>query len=395
MAVTRAKRQVILYASFAPEDIELERTSSVGLTHLRDYLALAARGAEAVKTLKPVSVTEAHREAVADALAEAGLLVRRGIGLSDFTIDLAVAADDSGPWVAVLLDGPGWAGRKTVGDRDALPSALLQGLMGWPAVEHVWLPSWLAERERVVERIVGAAHGRGTAPGVGAGRRPPGAERGRGVQDTVVGAGPMRAGAAVRDEVSEPKAPAGGEDGSRFVAAATTGLEEHRDRLDHLGDRRTAAAVREVALDVIATESPIEAGRLARIVGNRFGFQRVVAKRAAEILTVVPRGLRRSSDLGTFYWAEGTTPESYRGFRRTPEGVSRSLAEVAPEEIANAMAQVVRASHRIEVEELLREAAAVFGTQRVTPPVRERLEAVLAWAVRDGRLQLDGDRVHS
>ena len=185
------------------------------------------------------------------------------------------------------------------------------------------------------------------------------------------------------------------EEGTAFAPASTTGWEAYRDRLDYLFDRAIAEYVRDVALDIIATESPIEAGRLARIIGNRFGFQRVVAKRAAEILRVVPQQLRRESELGAFYWAEGTGPESYQTFRRTPEGVPRPLAEVAPEEIANAMASIVRASHGITTGELLRETATVFGTGRLTSPVKARLEAVLAWAVREGRVRPDGERVLS
>ena len=153
--------------------------------------------------------------------------------------------------------------------------------------------------------------------------------------------------------------------------------------------------MRDVALDVIAVESPIEEGRLARVVGNRFGLRRVVAKRAAEILGVVPRTLRHDTLLGIFYWAPGSSPETYTGFRATPPEVSRPLAEVAREEIANAMAHLARLGHGIAREELLRETASVFGVGRLTAPARERLEAVLAWAVAAGRLEVDGERVVS
>ncbi len=425
VAITRAKRQVVLFTSFDPEDIELERTSSLGLAHLRDYLMLAARGSDGVSTLKPRTVTDGHRDAVADALRAAGLLVRTEVGLSDFRVDLAVASREAGPWVAVLLDGPGWAKRATVADREALPSAVLAGSMGWPRVERVWLPSWLAERDRIVLRIVEAAQ---TA--VSAEAAVP-ADRGTSVPEfatdrphsEVVGAtGPGEPAKASLAPPPPPPAPSsppappssppappplpapaaapsaspGDEDGAAtFVPAATTGWEKDRDRLDHLADRRVAAAVRSVALEVIATESPIEESRLARIVGNRFGFQRVVAKRAAEIVGVVPDALRRESPLGAFYWAEGTSPETFRTFRRTPPGVSRPLAEIAPEEIANAMAYLARLGHGIAQDELLKETAAVFDSRRLTPPVRSRLEAVLAWAVAESRLRVEGELIQA
>lgn len=411
VAITRAKRQVVLFTSFDPEDVALERTSSVGLAHLRDYLMLAARGSAGVGTLAPRPVSDAHRDAVADALRAAGLVVRAEVGLSDFRVDLAVAADEGGPWVAVLLDGPGWAGRATVADREALPTAVLAGTMGWPRVERVWLPSWLTERDRVVRRLVDAAVGVRTARTGGVGVQD--VPDGPGVQD---GPGPVRPDAAPVPDDPTPLARAAfpphpppppppappvsdvAEDAAQpavFVAASTSGWEGRRELLDRLDDRRAAALVRDVALDVIAVESPIEEGRLARVVGNRFGLKRVVAKRAAEILGVVPRTLRHDTLLGIFYWAPGSSPETYTGFRATPPDVSRPLAEVAREEIANAMAHLARLGHGIAPEELIRETAAVFGVGRVTAPARERLEAVVAWAVSTGRLEVDGERVVS
>ena len=58
--------------------------------------------------------------------------------------------------LAVLLDGKGWAARGTVYDRDVLPRSVLSGLMGWPGVERVWLPDWVADPQGVVDRLMGS-----------------------------------------------------------------------------------------------------------------------------------------------------------------------------------------------------------------------------------------------
>ena len=59
--------------------------------------------------------------------ATRGLVVRTDVGLSDFKVDLAVASSDDPdtPVMAVLLDGPAWARRRTVADRDGLPVEVL------------------------------------------------------------------------------------------------------------------------------------------------------------------------------------------------------------------------------------------------------------------------------
>lgn len=159
VAVTRARRQVVLYASFAPEALRAEESTQVGTKHLRAYLELAAHGVEAVATDgRRRGLVDHHREDLAAALRAAGYAVRTDVGLSDFRVDLAVAAadDPDTPLVAVLLDGPAWHARRTVADRDGLPVEVLQGLMRWPGVERVWLPEWVQQREQTLERL-GAA----------------------------------------------------------------------------------------------------------------------------------------------------------------------------------------------------------------------------------------------
>ncbi|MBB2923541.1 DUF4011 domain-containing protein [Cellulomonas cellasea] len=159
VAVTRARRQVVVFSSFDPEQLRAEETQSVGIKHLRAYLDLAASRSRATTVpARRSSAVDRHREQVADALRERGIAVRTDVGLSDFRVDLALAdaATPERPLVAVLLDGPGWAARRTVGDRDGLPTEVLSRMLRWPAVERVWLPAWLATPGDVLDHLVGA-----------------------------------------------------------------------------------------------------------------------------------------------------------------------------------------------------------------------------------------------
>ncbi|WP_299957417.1 DUF4011 domain-containing protein [uncultured Modestobacter sp.] len=157
VAITRARRQVIVFSSFDPAQLRSEDTTSTGLQHLRAYLDLATLGTDALP--RPAAAAlDRHRDEVAAGLSGRGLVVRTDVGLSDFRLDLTVAhpqAPDS-PVLAVLLDGPAWARRTTVGDRDGLPVEVLGELMHWPAVERVWLPTWLADREAVLSSLSAA-----------------------------------------------------------------------------------------------------------------------------------------------------------------------------------------------------------------------------------------------
>jgi hypothetical protein len=161
------------------------------------------------------------------------------------------------------------------------------------------------------------------------------------------------------------------------------GRREDLDRSDSLEVRRIiAAAVRET----VECEGPIATSRLARSIGRRFGFDRVASGRQALILREVPAQLIKSSDLGDFVWPAGVTPEVWRGYRRTPEEISRPLADIAPEEIVNAMSDLAVARTFTEDEELFRATLLVFGQRRMTSQTVERLTLCRELAERRDRL---------
>jgi hypothetical protein len=163
---------------------------------------------------------------------------------------------------------------------------------------------------------------------------------------------------------------------SVFVPAATAVVGD-RDVLDALPERRAVAMVREQVLDVVSSEGPVELGRLVRIVGRRFGLQTVRAGRLAAIQQLVPRLQVRKSKLGVFVWPKDIDPASWTGYRSADAELSRTLDEVAPEEIANAMRALLRENPALAGDDLLRATAEVFGVMRLGALVRERLEGVL------------------
>lgn len=156
VAVTRARKQIVVFCSFEPEQLRAERSASVGLKHLRDYLDLAKQGTVALGAGSTRSADrDRHREDVAAALTARGLTVQESVGLSGFRVDLAIADPDDPDHllVAVLLDGIEWAHRGTETDRDVLPFTVLRDAAGWTGVERVWMPDWLLRRDEVIARI--------------------------------------------------------------------------------------------------------------------------------------------------------------------------------------------------------------------------------------------------
>jgi hypothetical protein len=404
VAVTRARRQVVVFSSFEPEQLRAEETSSVGIKHLRAYLDMAAQGTDVLPSdLRTTPVLDRHREEIATELRARGLSVRTDVGLSDFKVDLAVASSDDPetPVMAVLLDGPSWARRRTVADRDGLPVEVLAGMLRWPVVERVWLPSWLAAREEVLDRLVAAVRAgiEGVEPAPepepqplatvtrlplpAAGNPEPGKVAALRSAVTAAVAAPVPAKPRPTPKKRKPTTVAGptGLDGEAPFKAWAPKTAGEKDVLDALPESKAARAVRTVLQAGIRAEGPIHVDRLTRLTAAAFGLSRVTDARKASLLALLPP----SAVEGDVCWPKDLD-RPWGGFRRQATATERSLDHVPVEEVGNAMVALCRASAGMARDELLTAAAQVFGAKRRTPALTPALERALHRVLERGRL---------
>lgn len=421
VAVTRARRQIVVFCSFEPEQLRAERSSSVGLKHLRDYLDLAKQGTGALEAGPSRSTdVDRHREDIASALATRGWTVRQSVGLSGFRIDLAIADPDEPDrlLVAVLLDGIDWARRGTEADRDALPFTVLRDAAGWPGVERVWMPDWILRQDDVISRLEQAvrdAQARVEAQAAGeadrssdkaAGSSPtahamPSPDRAVTREDSradgaAAGSGPDTATPVIStDSRSSDRAsgtePAPAEDPAQPTRLAGQAPPEAqparapvfrgwpvthrhpREILDDLSSSRSARRVANgLAAEVLAAEQPVERTRLAKLIANACGLQRVRQNRVDDVLKSLTRTVVRF-DRDGFAWEarrDDEQPTTYR--RRALDTVS--IEEIHPAEIRAAVAEVHRRNGFAEQDDVLREALALLGGKSLTSSVRPALE---------------------
>ncbi len=403
VAITRARRQVVLYASFSPEELRAEETTQRGTKHLKAYLEMAVHGAESVgEGGRRQSVVDRHRDEIAAELRMAGYAVRTDVGLSEFRVDISVAdvQQPDRPLVAVLLDGTNWRARRTVADRDGLPVDVLKGLMRWPAVERVWLPEWLSDRESVLARVAAAistARGvdtsRPVAPISALDQLPTAPVHPTGVKVSTANAAGVSEPALFRS--AAPHAPV-----ARPVHPVVTEFVDWTPEtsgdvsvLDALPTWNAAARVRNVIVAAIEAEGPIHPDRLARIVAGAFGLRRVAEGRKTAILQLVPSAHGpRSSD--GFLWPAGLDPETWDAVRCPSHGESRPLDEVSLNEIANAMRVVAEESGGMSADELKRGALQMFGGRRMTETIEGRLDRALKFATTQGHVELGSGAIY-
>lgn len=161
VAVTRARRNVEIFASLRPEDIDLAKTRATGVIDLKAYLDYALRGPaalalEAAPTgMDPDSPFE--RE-VMDVLRDAGYQVHPQVGCSGYRIDIGVV-DKSAPGryvIGVECDGASYHSAPVARDRDRLRQIVLEGL-GWKLV-RVWSTDWWNNRSTAKAELLSAVN---------------------------------------------------------------------------------------------------------------------------------------------------------------------------------------------------------------------------------------------
>ena len=378
VAVTRARRQVIVYCSFEPEDLRTEGMSE-GLQQLAEYLRLAKSGptASGATGSSPVAAPDRHRDEVADALRARGLRVATRVGLSEFKVDIAVSRSaDDGDWsVGILTDGEAWRSRATVGDRDSLPIVLLSDRMGWPAVTRVWTPDWLRDRAGVLDRI------EALVDAVESGERPVAPEP----------APPLDSHPHRQDRLATEPAPVivapPAAESTAVWEAWEPGVVHPSWVLEQLHDTKTRAYLIDVVRDIIAAEGPVLAARAARHIGRLHGLDRVREVRVQAIIAALGSSLPQSAD--GFYFLPEDGPDQYAGWS-TAIGGARKVDEISLTEISNAMAYVARVGLGASREDLVVTAASTLGFGRVTAGIRERMESAVDEGVRRGILRLEG-----
>jgi len=171
-----------------------------------------------------------------------------------------------------------------------------------------------------------------------------------------------------------------------FRTAPTTTLGD-RSLFDRLDESDARLLVERAINETIATEAPILASRLVKVVTLRFGIDRVSRARADAILAIAADMVLTSGvEPDRFLWNPDEPPDRWSSYRRTPQGADRKLDHIPAVEIANAMLDITAMGLAIEAEQLHRELVALFDLGKLTAAIRERFDASTAALLADGRL---------
>jgi very-short-patch-repair endonuclease len=147
---------MLVFTSFDPSMIDLNRTNARAVRDLKHFIEFAQRGPKALAEAVQGSVggyDSPFEEAVADGLRRMGWQVVPQIGVSRFRIDLGIVHPDRpGDYLAgVECDGATYHSAATARDRDKVRGAILTGL-GWNLL-RLWSTDWWVDKEGALQKL--------------------------------------------------------------------------------------------------------------------------------------------------------------------------------------------------------------------------------------------------
>ncbi|QEM11017.1 DUF3320 domain-containing protein [Mucilaginibacter rubeus] len=361
--ITRAKMRCEVFTNITAEDIKLGESARFGIRALKSFLYFAQHA----KFDKPEAFIPQElrpfEEEVAHQLKKAGYIVRDRVGSPGFYLDLAVVdPENPGRYILGLIcDGKAYDSAASATDRDRLRGQVLE-LFGWNLYQ-VWSTDWYRNPSRELNRLLGAIEA---------------AKHSTESNDVEADILPDE----IRREVAAETAPV-----IQEYKLADVHIEHLRDEFQLY----TFAELGNWISEVVQIESPVHFDEMAKRITEAAG----IAKVGSRIRYTLTQALQQAKDEGKvivkdeFLWTPEMERPVVRDRSKLPSAYKK-LALIAPEEIYEAIRDVVRGAISITEEDAIPLVAKQLGFARLTEEMRQQLSEAIGKTIQSGILTFEG-----
>ena len=413
VAITRARREMLVYTSFPSHLIDLNRTSSEALRDLKHFLEFAEQGPRALGQAIAGSLggyESPFEQAVAEGLRNLGWNLVPQVGVSRYRVDLGIVHPDRpGDYLAgVECDGATYHSAATARDRDKVRESVLRQL-GWELV-RVWSTDWWIDRRAALQQLetrlqallikrrqVDAEAERQRLEREAAASQEvellqasasvlsqesstqDHSQQSKTISDEAASAIEARESAA--EKPSDAPSPSLLRADTPQVAAPdqlqsgiyrSTTFEPERSLLqpDRFFEPAYSVLLTELIATVVKQESPVKDDVLVERIARAHGFLRSGNRIRERVLSLTQSAhyLLQEEDGATFVWPDATTASSWSLARYPATSQDcRSIEEIALPELAAAFPKVDSSAYLAQV-------ARNFGVKRLSAQARTRLE---------------------
>ncbi len=386
VAVSRARQEMMIFSSLAPEQIDLDRTNAPGVAGLRTFLEYARDGRDAMPNTDTLGDERYDMaDCIADILRHRGYTCHTHVGNAAGRIDVAVCdTKNEGEYLlGILCDTPADSDdEESVRDRNILRGNVLADL-GWH-IHRVWSVDFWDAPAREIEKIIKAIEKERRRPRKTSALPPP-------PTDLPV----------VTATVPKSKQNLSDKAGARveraiYKVTMLKAVPDSKRTLDAFFAPENYTTILYQIREILINESPISYTLIRRRITDAWGIR--ASARVDSYLAILlgeTRGTARADGDTTFYWSLGQVPDEYH-IHRPPANPKerRDSSDIPTEELAAAITAVVEEQLSLSREDALRLAARLFGYMKPNGAMDTRMNAALVYAVsRNAIIERDGQLI--
>jgi very-short-patch-repair endonuclease len=377
VAVSRARYEMQVFSTLRADHIDLNRSNAEGVAGLKAFLSYAEKGRQALPSnlMAAGDYIPGTESFIADGIRKHGYKVHTNIGCSSYKIDIGIVHPDypNQYLLAVLCDGHTYMAAKTPDDREIVQPGVLKSL-GWNVMK-VWSTEWWENPDKVIQEILAAIHK---------------AEQGIKPEPE-----------PIAESVPEEKIPFAFKETkitvtqTLYYEAANVQVVRSTSSEDFFlyGFRET---IKSQINEVLAIEAPVSKNLLSKRVLLGWGIGRMGSRIAVHFELIYKElSLRQTTDNGNIiFWRADQQPDDYAIYRLPPnEALKRDADDLPSHEIANGIREILQNQISLTKDDLVKEAARLFGYARIGTNVEVAMHLGLRMALSKGFAKMENERV--
>lgn len=399
VAVSRARYEMIIYSTLRSEMIDLNRTSSIGVAGLKRFLEYAEKGTRSTISSVPRQLSEATASIetiIADRLRSLGYTVHTDIGCSGYKIDIGIVDTEntSNYQLGIICDGKNYKRTKTARDREIVQNNVLKAL-GWD-IYRIWTMDWWEKPDEVMATIQEAiARKKSSKVGSMAAAE---------INSTPTEvAAPAPTAQITNNEISFvlKASPAAPEKQAASILSTQNRIEQkykfakitpyNYSPEDFFFTDSYSILLSQIR-KIMESEAPISKSLLCKKILSEWGISRLGTRVEAQIETALDTlNIYRTEYEGlVFCWNDKEQCASYSIYRPVSD---REATDIPPEEIANAIRQLLTDSISLPVADLIKACAQQFGFARMGSNIDAAMQRGIREAVKRNYAKIENERV--
>ena len=399
VAVSRARYEMIIYSTLRSEMIDLNRTSSIGVAGLKRFLEYAEKGTRSTISSVPRQLSEATvsiETIIADRLRSLGYTVHTDIGCSGYKIDIGIVDTEntSKYQLGIICDGKNYKRTKTARDREIVQNNVLKAL-GWN-IYRIWTMDWWEKPDEVIATIQEAIARKKSSK--------VGSMTTAGINSTPTEvAAPAPTAQITNNEISfvlkaSPVAP---EKQAASVLSTQNRIEQkykfakitpYSYSPEDFFFTDSYSILLSQIRKIMESEAPISKSLLCKKILSEWGISRLGTRVEAQIETALDTlNIYRTEYEGlVFCWNDKEQCASYSIYRPVSD---REATDIPPEEIANAIRQLLTDSISLPAADLIKACAQQFGFARMGSNIDAAMQRGIREAVKRNYAKIENERV--